>query len=108
MTTPEERAVIKAALAWTRKETPERATDLRVAAQRLRVSRRPVEGPEVIPCMVRAEHSAVMFCHLPKGHEGSVPEPLFPGYGGGFTEHEGVAANNNGVRRFRVWTVIES
>lgn len=66
-TTPEEKAVIKAALRW-QQHPISAAEDLRLAVQALRISRRPLEGPEPIPCMARARHSATMFCILPKGH----------------------------------------
>jgi hypothetical protein len=87
-TTPEEKAVIKAALRWQRKPNADTVADLLTAAQALRISRRPLEGPEPIPCMARARHSATMFCILPKGH---APERR-PGYG---FWHEGLAANGS-------------
>jgi hypothetical protein len=100
--TPEEKALIKAALRCHRNANADTVGALLLAAQAVVISRRPAEGPEPIPCMVRAEHSAVMFCHLPKGHANSEPEPPCPGWDWTFTYHEGVAANGNGVRTFKV------
>jgi hypothetical protein len=100
--TPEEKALIKAALRCHRNANADTVGALLLAAQAVVISRRPAEGPEPIPCMVRAEHSAVMFCHLPKGHPGSEPERTLPNDGYGWTYHEGVAANGNGVRTFKV------
>jgi hypothetical protein len=66
--TPEEKTVIALALRWARGW----ATDeqLQRAIQELKISRQPLQGPELIPCMARARHSATMFCVLPKGHVG--------------------------------------
>lgn len=100
--TPEEGLVIRLTLRWHRGWI----TDdfLHLAVQALKISRQPLQGPEPIPCMVRAEHSATMFCHLPKGHEGSEPETY--GARWGFSYHEGRAAGTpprgGGLRRFRV------
>jgi hypothetical protein len=101
----EEAAVIKAAKRWARKANADSVADLLLAVQALKVAVQPLQGPEPIPCMVRASHSATMFCRLPKGHEGSEPN-VWPACGGGYTFHEGVAANGNGVRRFKVWVDV--
>lgn len=101
--TPQEKALIRAALAWQ-----EHPNDVRLQfnlfslAQAVRISRQPLQGPEPMPCMVRAENSATMFCHLPQGHPGSEPEPLSPRYPGGFSYHQG-RARNGSIRRFKVW-----
>jgi hypothetical protein len=100
--TPEEKRVIHAALMLSNKDTPERVAAVRDAAQALRISRRPVEGPAPIPCMVRATHSATMSCDLPKDHPGSKlgSSELERGYGYG--SHSGLASD--GSRRwFNVW-----
>ncbi|MBW8792152.1 MAG: hypothetical protein JF597_00675 [Streptomyces sp.] len=86
--TPEEKAVIKAALRWQRKPNADTVADLLIAVQALRISRRPLEGPEPIPCMARARHSATMFCTLPKGHDTQ-------GLGGYGNWHEGLAADGS-------------
>lgn len=102
--TPEEKALVKAALRWQRNAGADTVGALLLATQAVRISRRPAEGPAPIPCMERAPYSAVMFCHLPKGHPGSEPE-TYEVYGPmryGWTYHEGVAANGNGVRGFKV------
>ena len=100
--TPEEKAVIAQALRWSRGWVDDRT--LQLAVQALKVSRQPEQGPDPIPCMVRAEHSATMFCILPKGHDGSEPET----YGGtwGWSYHEGIAGGTpprgGGRRQFKV------
>ena len=100
--TPEEKALIHAALMWDNKQTPERVTDLHAAVQALRVSRKPEQGAEAIPCMAKAMHSD-MFCILPKGHEGSTfPEDA--DWWEKVTHHVGHPANDpkHGRRPFRV------
>lgn len=100
--TPEEKAVIARALRWSRGWDTDEC--LRLAVQALSISRRPLEGPEPIPCMARAEHSATMFCILPKGHVG------LPGRDGErwVDSHMGRAAGTpprgGGMRTFRVWS----
>jgi hypothetical protein len=104
--TPEEKAVIHAALMWSNKQTPERVTDLHVAVRALRVSRQPIQGPEAIPCMVKAMHGP-MFCILPKGHEGSIIPDDAESWQQ-CTDHEGYPDNNPkfGRRAFQVWEPI--
>jgi hypothetical protein len=98
--TPEEKALIATALKWQLGRKGGSEEELRRAVQAVRISRRPAEGPEAIPCMVTATYSTEMFCHLPKGHEGSEVETFNGTWGQ--TYHEGIARNGNGVRRFRV------
>jgi hypothetical protein len=98
--TPEEDLVIRLTLRWHRGWI----TDdyLHHAVQALKISRQPMQGPEPIPCMVRATHSATMFCLLPKGHVG------LPGRDGGrwIDYHQGRAGGTpprgGGLRVFRV------
>lgn len=108
--TPEEKAVIRAAQRWAVRDSLERVTDLRVAVQRLAVSRQPEHTVEPIPCGVYANNSATMFCILPKGHEGGEPEnERFPvtrhvGYPGGVRG----TGPNGGARAFDHWPHYES
>lgn len=103
--TPEERSVIRAACRWAlvsdrvERLWEESEIGLALAVQALRVSRQPEQGPEPIPCMARASHSATMFCVLPKSHKGSEPEEWHESWG--YSYHQGVAANGS-RRRFRV------
>ena len=107
--TPEERAVIKAALKWHKRITGQRSAfvshvalaNLRDATHALWLSRQPLHTVEPIPCMVYANNSATMFCVLPKGHA----DPLdSDGNKRGFGDvHIGYPGNNPaaGRRLFR-------
>lgn len=101
--TPEENMVIRVALLWDRGGIID--DQLHLVIQQLRISRQPLQGPEPIPCMVRAPHSATMFCILPKGHEGSKPEMLGSDFWG-FSYHVGIAGGTpprgGGRRSFKV------
>lgn len=108
--TPEERAVLSAALKWHKTLTDRRShivshaaqERLKKACQALRISDQPEHTVEPIPCGVYANHSATMSCVLPKGHRGSVPfEEKYQ-----FTHHSGYpggvrnAGPNGGMRQF--------
>jgi len=107
--TPEERAVIKAALKWHRTITGQRSAFVSHAAQghlldathALWLSRQPLHTVEPILCMVYANNSATMFCVLPVGHvEHDEPRQR---YVGDITVHAGYPNNDpkNGRRLFR-------
>lgn len=105
--TPEERAVIKAALKWHKTVTGQHSAfishnaerHLLEATQALYLSRQPLHTVEPVPCMVYANNSATMFCILPKGHPGSVPEMI--GRYEGPSRHVGLAANRPGLEPAR-------
>lgn len=75
--TPEERAVLNAALKWHRTLIDQRSPHvshaaqerLKAACQALRISDQPEHTVDPIPCMAPAPHSATMFCILPRGHD---------------------------------------
>lgn len=101
--TPEERVVVNMALRWSRGWNTDE--HLQLAVQALRISRLPLQGPEPIPCMVRAMHSDTMFCILPKGHVG------LPGREGARWKNGwhmgragGTPPRGGGMRTFQVWS----
>lgn len=100
--TPEELKLIAVAQKWASGRADDAA--LRFAVHALRISRQPLQGPEPIPCMARASHSATMFCILPKGHVG------LPGREGSrwvdgwhMGRAGGTPPRGGGMRTFRVW-----
>jgi hypothetical protein len=101
--TPEEDTVIRLALRWHRGWITDKP--LATAVQALRISRRPIQGPDPIPCMVRAMHSDTMFCILPKGHVGLPGREKTERW---VDYHMGRAAGTpprgGGMRTFRVWS----
>jgi hypothetical protein len=90
--TPEEKALIATALKWQLGRKGGSDAELRDAAQAVRISRLPAQGPEAIPCMVGCDNGS-MFCILPKGHEGSFI-PSDAEWWQHFTHHEGYPAND--------------
>ncbi len=100
--TPEERDVIKMAEKWAKRGGSDREIALSRAVQCLAISRQPLHTVDPIPCGVYANNSATMFCILPVGHEGSVPEEEGR-YG--VTYHVGWPGGNsdNGRRTFKHW-----
>lgn len=116
--TPEESAVIKAALKWHKVVTGQHSSMLTINAERhlldathaLYLSRQPLHTVEPVPCMVYANNSATMFCILPKGHPGSEPDDerfevtRHVGYPGGVRG----TGPNGGSRVFDHWPHFES
>lgn len=99
--TPEERAVINAAVRWAARGGSDRGLQLQIAVQALHTSRQPLHTVEPTPCGVYANNSATMFCVLPAGHQDSRPDQYGYSIHAGYLGGQPTAGGIHGRRVFR-------